>query len=123
MENKTIIRTDHNDTIMIELDRPRALRMTHRVLKEFSALSHVRMSEMGDALDDYSKLSCLYYCMLHADDPRLTVDRVDELLDPVPIYQLVTLAAEVINAAFGDQSAEAAADEDPTGEHGSGMRA
>lgn len=92
---------EHNDTVVLELDRPRELRLGHKVLKRFSALRHVPLSRIQDAVDDYENLSCLFYCAMAQEDPTLTVERADELLDRVPVTQLLKKAGELMEAAFG----------------------
>lgn len=92
---------EHNDTVVLDLDRPRELRLGHKVLKRFSALRHVPLSRIQDAVDDYENLSCLFFCALAQEDPALTVEQADELLDRVPVAQLLKKAGELMEAAFG----------------------
>lgn len=104
---------EKNDAVFIELDRPRELRLGHKALKCFSALRHVPLSKMQEAVEDYDSLSCLYYCVLRQEDPTLTVEQVDELLDKAPLPVLLAKAGEMITAAFGGSEETAGGDADP----------
>lgn len=92
---------EKNDAVFIELDRPRELRLGHKVLKRFSALRHVPLSRIEDAVDDYENLSCLFYCAMVQEDPTLTVEQADELLDRVPVAQLLKKAGDLLEGTFG----------------------
>lgn len=112
-------KTEHNDVVMITLDKPRELRIGHKALKMFSALSGLPLSRLQDAINNYDKLACLYYCMLHADDGTVTVEALDDLLDRVPVKTLIIKASDALHNAFpSDEDAEAASD--PTNAAGTG---
>ena len=91
---------EKNDIVMLDLDRPRALRLTHRVLKLFCAATGAKMSEIEQSVDYYGNMTLLIYEMLRADDPELTPDRCDELLDLLPIGVVLQKGAEAIAAGF-----------------------
>lgn len=105
--NLIVLRPDENDTVMIELDRPRELKLGHKALKRFSALTGCSMADMEKEVQHYDKLSCLLYVMLAVDaedhGENLTPAQVDDLLDPVPIKQLMELAMAAVAAAFGEE--------------------
>ena len=96
---------EKNDAVFIELDRPRELRLGHKALKAFSALRHIPLTKMQEAVEDYDNLSCLYYCVLRQEDPALTVEQVDDLLDKASLPVLIAKAGEMISAAFGGEEA------------------
>lgn len=108
--NLSIVRPDENDTIIIELDHPRELKLGHKALKRFSALTGCSMTDMEKEISHYDKLSCLLYVMLAVDaeehGEELTPSQVDDLLEPVPIQQLMMMAGAAINAAFGGEEEE-----------------
>lgn len=114
---------EHNDTVVLELDRPRELRLSHKVLKRFSALRHVPLSRIEDAVDDYENLSCLFYCAMAQEDPTLTVERVDDLLDRVPVAQLLKKAGELLEAAVGGEDGGEGGEADPPAAAGTGTGA
>lgn len=99
---------EKNDAVFIELDRPRELRLGHKALKTFSALRHIPLTKMQEAVEGYDNLSCLYYCVLRQEDPTLTVEQVDDLLDKAPLPVLIAKAGEMISAAFGSEEADEA---------------
>lgn len=93
---------EKNDIVMLELDRPRELRFTHKVMKRFCAATGAKMSEIQEAVEDYNNMTLLIYEMLRAEDPALTVEQCDDLLDLVPIGTLLQKGAEAIAAGFGE---------------------
>lgn len=118
MDRQTIspVLPDENDTVIIELDRPRELKLGHKALKRFSALTGKSMVELQEAVQHYDVLTCLMYVMLAVDAEKhgeeLTPEQVDDLLEDVPIYQQVQLAGKAIEVAFNDPAAEAEETED-----------
>lgn len=112
MNNVTAIRPDNNDVVILELDRPRELRLGHKALKRFSALTGSSMAEMQEDIQNYEKMSALVYVMLSQDDPSLTPDAVDDLIDqaerrrenrlhPADVMKAVSAA---VFAAFADEN-------------------
>lgn len=93
---------EKNDIVMIELDRPRELKFTHRVMKRFCAATGCKLSEIENTVDDYDKMILLIYEMLRAEDPDLTQEQCDDLLDKVTLGTILQKGAEAIAAGFGD---------------------
>jgi len=93
---------ENNDIVIIELDRPRELKLTNRVLKRFLAKTGIRMKNFDEAVDVYENMVLLIFYMLQADDPTLTEDKVDLLLDKIPITEIITKCAAAIAAGFGE---------------------
>lgn len=93
---------EKNDIIILELDRPRELRFTHKVMKRFCASTGTKMSEIQDAVEDYGNMTRLIYEMLRAEDTDLTPEQCDDLLDMVPIGLILQKGAEAIAAGFGE---------------------
>lgn len=110
MENNVqMLRPDGNDVVMIELDRPRELKLGHKAMKRFSALTGCSMEDMEKEIKHYDKLACLMYVMLAVDAEKhgetLTTDQVDDLLEPVCIPRQLELCMAAIQAAFDDPDA------------------
>lgn len=97
---------ERNDVVILELDRPRTLRLGHKALKRFSALTECPMTEMEQAVQRYDKLSALAYVMLSEEDPTLTPGQVDDLLDKVSIRKINEACSAAIEAAFLDEAEE-----------------
>ena len=109
---------DRNDVVIIELDRPRTLRLGHKALKRFSALTECSMTEMEAAVQRYDKMATLIYVMLSEEDPDLTPSQVDDLLDKKSIKEISEACSKAIEAAFADENAEE--DGDPLQAAGTG---
>lgn len=107
MENKVpSLAAEHNDAVVLQLDRPRTLRLGHKALKRFSAMTGTALSDMEKSIQRYDKLSTLMYVALSEDDPSLTPEQVDDLLDARPLREIIECASKVVEAAFGDDSPE-----------------
>lgn len=115
-----------NNAVIIELDRPRELRLTHKAMRRFTALADCTMTGMQAAIDDYDKLCTLLYVMLSEDDPQLTIERMDELIadaerrskNRLRLKDIISLAAAALGDAFGaddtgDETAATEADANP----------
>ena len=114
MEKKvTPLQTDRNDVVILDLDRPRCLRLGHKALKRFSALANCSMADMEQAVQRYDKVATLAYVMLSEDDPDLTPEQADSLLDMVPINRIMEAVSQAIQAAFEDENAEESASDPP----------
>lgn len=125
-------RPDKNDVVILELDRPRELRLGHKALKRFSALTGCSMQQMQGEVSRYDRMSMLVYVMLSEDDPDLTSEAVDDLIDraerrrenPLRVKDLMAAVSAAIQAAFDDEAAEQPEDgEDPPQAAGTGAEA
>lgn len=129
MEN-TKLQQDRNDVVILELDRPRELRLGHKALKRFSALTNCSMADMEQEIQHYDKMSCLIWVMVTEDqtahgEEMMTPEKLDDLLDAVPIPKLTNLCSKAIQAAFVDEDAEseAGSEGDPPQAAGTGTEA
>ena len=125
-------RPDKNDVVILELDKPRELRLGHKALKRFSALTGCSMQQLESEASRYDKMALLIYTMLSEDDPELTPESVDDLIDQAErrgenrlrLKDLVVAVSAATQAAFGDEDAEAPEDgEDPPQAAGTGAEA
>jgi hypothetical protein len=100
--------------VMIELDRPRKLRFGMGATVEFEQITGrkivtLKVSEISGEL-----CSKLLYVMLKQDDPELTIDQsnklVDEYAESMPY--VITKVAEAVNIAYkvdgGEKNAKTA---------------
>lgn len=105
---------DHNDMLLIQLDRPRELRFTNKALMEYSALTNTNMRTMEETLfEPKNQLSALFIMLkqdavAHQEAPP-TQDQVLEWLDtyhikPGKLFFLVNRAMEL---AFTDEEIDA----------------
>lgn len=132
MGNVTVIQPDKNDVVILELDKPRELRLGHKALKRFSALTGCSMQQMQDEIQCYDKMALMIYVMLSEDQPDLTPEAVDDLIDraerrkinPLRLKDLVVAVSSAIQAAFVDEDAKGPEDgEDPPQAAGTGAKA
>lgn len=97
---------DNNDVVILDLDRPRELRLGHRALKRFSALTECSLSAMDKEIERYDKAACLIWVMVTEDQRKngettiMTPDVLDDLLDAVPIAKILEVCSKAIEAAF-----------------------
>ena len=95
-----------NDCVILNLDKPRELRCTHKVLKRFSAMQQINVLEIEAKLWQYDICTAMAYCMLVADDPSLTVDQVDDLLDKIKPSDLILEVNKAFMLAFDEINGE-----------------
>lgn len=116
---------DNNTTVILELDRPRELRCGHKALKQFSAITCCAMDDLQNQVRRYDKLTALLYCMLHADDPTVTPEQLDDWLDRpgVKLKDVIEAVANAVAAAFEDEDAPGDGEETPPEAAGTGEKA
>lgn len=104
--------TEKNDVVLIHLDRPRELRFSNKVLKEYSALTQTSMRTLDDSLLEFENQEAAAWILLKHDSIRcgekiMARDEVADLLDkyvtPGQLFKLLNLA---LAAAFKDDEAE-----------------
>lgn len=127
---------EHNDTVVIQLDRPYVLRFGNKALKEYSALTGTTMKDFDDSLMDFAHQQAAAYILIKQDClrqglPAPTPEQVEDLLDqyitPGRLFYLLSKATE---AAFADDDLKAAIDAkqteskaDPQTAAGTGVKA
>ena len=112
---------ENNDLVIIELDKPRVLKLSHLVMKRFSAATKMPIVEMDTVGTRYDYISEMMYFMLNHDDPTLSRARVDELLEQVGIAYVMKKFGEAFEAAFGEPEEDD--DADPQTAAGTGTEA
>ncbi len=103
------------------------MRIGHKVLQKFSALTRVDMSRMGEILARYDMTTLLLWCIITDQDPTVKRETVDDWLNALPLNKLQKLMGQVsegIAANFADEEDEEEEEEntpegsgepDPTG--------
>ena len=92
---------DNNDVVFITLDKPRGLKLTHSVLKRFAAKKGISIDDVDEAMSTYSDLIDLIYEMLLREEPGLTEEKYEELLDLATISDIILAGRAAIEASFG----------------------
>lgn len=96
---------DKNDVVIINLDRPRELRFGHKALKTYQALTGKAIDSIGVDGFDLEELEKLIYCGLLSDARKhgetLDLEKMEDLLDEVPLQEVIEKMTEALNASFG----------------------
>lgn len=119
---------DNNDVVILELDRPRELRLGHKALKRFSALTECSMTDLEYEIQYYEKMTLLIWVMVTEEqiamgEEMMSQEQLDALLDKLPLYKVTAAAANAIKAAFEDPDAESEPGDPPQAAAGTGIEA
>ena len=83
------------------------LRIGHKVLQKFSALTRVGMDQMGALLGRYDMTALLLWCIMSEQDKTVTREQLDDWIDALTIREWQKLLRQV-----GDGIAESFPDEE-----------
>lgn len=126
----TMNRPDQNDVLILELDPPREIRLSHRAMKRFSALTKCSMEDLEHEIKHYDKLSCLLWVMVTDEqidrgEELMTPDELDGLLNKskLRITDLMKICSQAIEVAFRDEEAEQEETDPPQTAAGTGTEA
>nr|DAW35281.1 MAG TPA: tail assembly chaperone protein [Caudoviricetes sp.] len=93
--------------VILNLDKPRELKFSHKAMRQFSALTKVSVPEMQQAVQRYDLMTTAVYCMLAVQDSSLTPNQVEDMLDELPVLEVYTKAVEAVSEALqGDEDAK-----------------
>lgn len=113
--------------VVLELDRPRELRLSHKAMKRFSALTRTPLDEIGEAARRYDLVAAMAYAMLSVQDEGLTPAQVDDMLEALPPMTILRAVSDAMQEALTDtttEGEEAASGEGPqAAAAGAGSRA
>lgn len=112
--------------VILELDKPRELKFGHRAMRQFCALTRTPVDGMSEALRRYDLMTTAVYCMLAAQDPALTPEQVEELLERRSVKEIYQAAIQAVTEALGDEEDgedAGAAETDPPQAAGAGRGA
>lgn len=113
---------EHNDVVILNLDKPRVLRLGHKALKRLSAMTGLSLSELMNRVDDWDIVWKICFCALRVEDESLTEDQLDRLLDPLPPMEIMEKVGKAIAVAFPHDDDEEGG-EDPQTAAGTGAKA
>lgn len=78
-------KSDKNNMVVINLDRPRFVRFGHKALKQLSVLTGKKLDQMDEKEFDLADLEKIMWCGLQADakehNEELKIEDMEELLD------------------------------------------
>lgn len=114
--------------VILNLDKPRELKFSHKAMRKFSALTQTPLTELKEAVTRYDLMSAAVYCMLSAADETLTPEQVDDMLERLPPLKVYTAAVEAVTEALNDgetpgEDEDGDGAENPPGAAGAGGRA
>ena len=93
--------------VILNLDKPRALKFSHKAMRQFCALTRVSVPELREAVQRYDLMTTAVYCMLAVQDSSLTPNQVEDMLDELPVLEVYTKAVEAVSEALqGDEDAK-----------------
>lgn len=101
----------NNDTVIIELDRPRELRFGHKAQKKLCSMTGKPIVSF-DKIDDLDieTIEKMYFCGLEQDavahGESLKLDQIEDMLDAVPTWMLYDKLIEAFGKAFTPPKAE-----------------
>nr|DAP67854.1 MAG TPA: hypothetical protein [Caudoviricetes sp.] len=113
--------------VILTLDRPRELKFSHKAMRQFSALTRVKIPELQEAVQRYDLMATAVYCMLAAQDESLTPEMVETMLEQVPVLEVYRKAVDAVSEALGrggeDDDAPGETAENPQAAAGAGKKA
>ena len=90
----------------IELDRIRELRLGHKAMKRWSAYTGKPLDELESAMRSPDGIESLLFFMLEKDaadhGETLEMERMEDLLDMVPLGVIYEKVSQAVQAAFPD---------------------
>lgn len=107
--------------VILNLDKPRELKFSHKAMRQFCALTKTSMPELREAVQRYDLMTTAVYCMLAAQDSSLTPNQVEDMLDELPVLEVYSKAVEAVSEALGGEDGET--EENPPAAAGAGKEA
>ncbi len=106
---------ENNPVVIIDLDRPRELWFGHKAMKRWSAYSGKPVSEFDPTLLTEEELGMLALFMMERDavknGEQLDQEKVDDLLDMIPLSVVIDKVYQAVSAAFGYKKEDDGADD------------
>lgn len=111
--------------VILNLDKPRELKFSHKAMQKFSTLTKTPLTAMGEAVQRYDLVSAAVYCMLSVADDSLTPGQVDDMLENLTVQEIYTAGVQAMRDALGDgeESVDPDGAENPQEAAGAGEKA
>lgn len=97
----------HNDTVIINLDKPYEVKFTHVAIKRFSSIHEMPVNQIPAALGRYDLATDIIFLCLNAENPTMSRDDLDKLIETEFTYgrmqlsDIINIAADAVTKAFG----------------------
>ncbi|MCR5136100.1 MAG: hypothetical protein K6C12_03245 [Oscillospiraceae bacterium] len=91
------------------------MRIGHKVLQKFSAITRVGVDQMGTILGRYDIMMLLLWCIISEQDRSVKREQMDDWIDALPIKEwqkLMQQVGEGIAQSFPDEEDEEAEEDD-----------
>ena len=91
------------------------MRIGHKVLQKFSAITRVGIDQMGTVLGRYDIMMLLLWCIISEQDRSVKREQMDDWIDALPIKEwqkLMQQVGEGIAQSFPDEEDEEAEEDD-----------
>ena len=91
------------------------MRIGHKVLQKFSAITRVGIDQMGTVLGRYDIMMLLLWCIISEQDRSVKREQMDDWIDALPIkewQELMQQVGEGIAQSFPDEEDEEAEEDD-----------
>lgn len=105
---------DNNKCVMLDLDKPRELRCSNRVLMRFSAMRNCSVPDIMELVTHFDHCWTMAVLMLTTGDNALGVEQAEDLLDAAAPVKLVEAVVEAVANALNrgvDAGGEEVADD------------
>lgn len=111
--------------VILNLDKPRELKFSHKAIQKFSTLTKTPLTAMGEAVQRYDLVSAAVYCMLSVADDSLTPGQVDDMLENLTVQEIYTAGVQAMRDGLGDgeESVDPDGAENPPEAAGAGGKA
>lgn len=77
------------------------MRFGHKAMRRFCSMTKCKMSTFDDALDDYGNYAKLFWCIIWAQDEKVTLEDVNKWLeDWDSMGDVVSTASKILAAAM-----------------------
>lgn len=90
--------------VTVMLDRPREMKLSHKAMKKFAAITGCSLEDMDVILQNPTKLEALYYVGLQEDARQngeaLTSNMMENILDNQTPGVLIAAAAKAVELAY-----------------------
>ena len=107
----------HNDTVIINLDKPYDVTFSHVAIKRFSAIHEMQVNQIPAALSRYDLATDIIFLSLNSENPAMSREDLDKLIEKefnrgnMTFADVINIAADAVANAFGIEEGEERAED------------